>query len=207
MQYYPKVSVIMPCCRPENLPQAIQLFINQDYVGERELLILMDVEGYTKDTDMGNNVYQWGIPNLNTGQKRNHLCQMARGEVIVHQDDDDIYAKDWISHSVNTLLNTKADLTGLDTGIFRNVQTGQRWQYIFKSGQPFIMGGTMAYWRKTWERSPFPEIKAGEDAHFTVNAGLALPHGYVSGFEATIHPKNTCPRYVHDSRAWKKLAD
>lgn len=196
----------MPCNRPEDLPQAIQLFKNQDYPN-KELLILMDVEGHTKDTDMENHVYQWGIPGMNVGQKRNHLCQMARGEIIVHLDSDDIYAKDWISHSVNTLLNSKADLTGLDTGIFRNVQTGQRWQYIFKPGQPFILGATMAYWRKTWQRSPFPEIKAGEDGHFTVNAGLALPHGYVSGFEATIHPKNTCPRYVHDPRAWKKLTN
>lgn len=197
----------MPCNRPEDLPQAIQLFINQDYVGKRELLILMDAEGYTKDTDMENHIHQWGIPGMNVGQKRNHLCQMARGEIIMHWDSDDQYAKDWVSHSVNALLNSKADMTGLDTAVFRNLQTGQRWQYIFKTGQPFILGATMAYWRKTWERAPFKEINAGEDAAFCATAGIVLPHGYVSGFEASIHPKNTCKRYVHDSRAWKKLTN
>jgi glycosyltransferase involved in cell wall biosynthesis len=195
----------MPCNRPEDLPQAIQLFINQDYPGKKELLILMDEQGYTKDTDNENNVYQWGIPGMNVGQKRNHLCQMARGEIIIHMDSDDVYAKDWISHSVNALQNTKADMTGLDTGIFRNLETGERWQYIWKPGQPYIMGATMAYWRKTWERAPFKELKDSEDAAFCASAGLILPHGYVSGFEASIHPKNTCKRYVHDSRAWKKL--
>lgn len=201
----PMVTCIMPCNRPEDLPKAIELYKAQDYPSKMELLILMDTEGYTKDTDNEAGIYQWGIPNMNIGQKRNHLCTMARGEIIVHMDSDDHYASDWVSYSVNSLLNTKADLTGLETAVFRNLQTGAKYQYIWKSGQVYILGGTMAYYRKTWERHPFKEVAAGEETDFITNAGRVMPHGYISGFEASIHPKNTCKRYVHDSRAWKKL--
>jgi glycosyltransferase involved in cell wall biosynthesis len=199
-----RVSVIMPCSRPEDLEHAIGMYLKQDYEN-KELLICMDSEGYTLNSDPSNSIYQWGYKGLTVGAKRNNLCSFGKGEIIVHMDSDDSYAPNWITHSVNQLLNTKADLTGLDTGIFKELSTGKRWQYIYKTGQVFILGATMAYWRKTWQRAPFPNKISGEDAEFCATAGIVLPHGYVSGFEASIHPKNTCKRYTHDKRAWKYL--
>lgn len=196
----------MPCNRPEDLPAAIEIYKSQDYPN-KELLILMDSEGYTKDTDIEHNVYQWGLPKLTTGAKRNHLCEFAKGDIIVHMDSDDFYAPDWITYSVNALLNSKADLVGLDTAIFRNLNTNQRFQYIYKTGQVFILGATMCYWRKTWERSKFPDKIQGEDAEFCATSGVAMPHGYINGFEASIHPKNTCKRYTHNREVWKLLTN
>lgn len=177
------------------------MFIAQNYPA-KELCILMDIPGYTKDMQVENNIWQWGIPKASIGAKRNELCEFARGEIILNFDDDDTYAKDWISHSVNSLLTTKADLTGLDSAYFRDTK-GQRYQYIYKPGQPYIIGATFCYWKRTWERAPFPDKQEGEDAAFCATAGLVLPHGYINGFEASIHANNTSKRHISDTRAWK----
>src|ERR1700685_405762 len=91
----PLVSCILPTRnRPTLVRQAIKYFDRQDY-DNRELVILDD-----GSTDMTAELQ--GAPRLlysrcqprieAIGTKRNILCAMARGAIIIHWDDDDWYS-------------------------------------------------------------------------------------------------------------------
>lgn len=126
------------------------------------------------------------------GAKRNSLCRDAPGDIILHMDSDDLYAADWITRSVEALISSKADIVGLSTGYFHNIQTGNVHLYTAPPGQLYLMGATLCYWRKTWERKPFKDLQKGEDTDFISNNGRLHCHGYKDGFMATIHGANTC---------------
>jgi glycosyltransferase involved in cell wall biosynthesis len=111
----PFVSCIMPTAnRPQFLTYAIDYFLKQDYV-ESELIILDDGAepsySFIPDDPRIKYFYKDYIQLL--GTKRNFCCEQATGEIIVHLDDDDWYATDWISKQVEALTLSGADLTGL----------------------------------------------------------------------------------------------
>lgn len=173
------------------LPRAIEIFKSQDYPN-RELLILMDTEGYTKDTDNEARVYQWGLQNASIATKRNHLCEYAKGEIIVTQDDDDWFASDWVSRTVIHMLDTECDTTGLSKAWFYKPHS-QAWEYRWNGRCAYTVGGTMAYKRTIWEQNKFRETKDGfgEDTLFMQKAGRVIPHDYHDGFVAMIHDNNS----------------
>lgn len=184
-----KVTCIMPCSRPDDLPRAIEQFIAQDYK-KAELCILMDEQNYTKDTSIKNRIYQWGMPG-SIGFKRNHLCHFAKGDIIIHMDSDDYYAPDWITRSITALGDN--DMTGLRHGYFYNTATGIGKYYHTNTPQPYVLGATMCYRKRIWEANPFPEnVQFGEDAAFMAHAGRVVNHDYIDGFAAIIHGNNTC---------------
>lgn len=185
------VSVIMPCSRPWMLPRAIEVFKSQDYPN-KELLILMDEQGYTLDTDNENRIYQWGLPNVSIATKRNHLCEYARGEIIITQDDDDYFAPDWISKTVAHMQSTGADTTGLSNAFFYRPHS-QAWKYVWNGKMPYCIGGTLAYKKSIWQNNKFKETRDGfgEDTLFMRGAGRVIPHSYERGFVAMIHGNNS----------------
>ena len=121
------------------------------------------------------------------GQKKNIACNMAKGEIIVVMDSDDIFAPDYISKCVEQL--NYCDTTGLSEGYFTNGEAAWLWQW--KGGQPLVLGSGMAFWKEIWEGNKFKHVSSGEDTIFCANAGKIIPHGYIQGFIATIHDKNT----------------
>lgn len=186
-----KVSVITPSKNPEMLPRLIELFLAQDYA-DKELNILSDGAGFTLYTSPDKQIWHWGADHLNVGQKRNELVKFAKGDIILHMDDDDFYAPDWISRSVKHLLATNADTTGLRSGWFYKPHTAL-WGYDYSNnGQRYVLGATMCYRRKVWENRAFKPMPQGEDAVFVANGGVVMPHDYKNGFMAMIHGNNTC---------------
>src|SRR5262249_11261252 len=111
------VSVITPTGnRQEFLQQALGHFRSQDYP-HIEWLILDDsatIDEIFVDLPDQNIHYQhYDGPHLTIGEKRNRLVEKARGEIIVHFDDDDFYAPDYVSAMVGALLEHNADLVNL----------------------------------------------------------------------------------------------
>jgi hypothetical protein len=172
------------------LPRAIEVFKSQDYLN-KEMLICMDKRGYTKDTDNEARVYQWGNP-LSIAGKRNELCSFAKGEIIITQDDDDWFAKDWITHTVNHMQATGADTTGLSNAWFYQPHS-RLWEYRWNGKSKYCIGGTLAYKRTIWEQNKFRETASGfgEDTLFMAKAGRVIPHDYQNGFVAMIHGNNS----------------
>ncbi len=141
------------------------------------------------------------------GEKRNRICSQAQGDIIIHADSDDIYQDDWISKSVNALITNDAAVTGMDNINFWSPEAQIAWRYN-PNGKTWLSGATMCYWKKTWEKHPFPDKQIGEDTAWikTMPAGLKIHrHDYIDGFLATIHPGNTAGKMTDDTAHYKKF--
>lgn len=193
MNDLPLISCIMPCNRPEDVPLAVEIFLSQDYKN-KELLILMDrdqfdqVKHYRSETV---SIYQLHDGYAQTiGAKRNWLNAIAKGDIVFMQDSDDYIASDFLTRSYNHLVATGADTTGLASAYFYQPHT-KMWKYEYKGAQKYVLGSAMMYYKRVWQRRPFPDQQIGEDAAFLANAGRIIPHNYINGFLAVIHGKNT----------------
>lgn len=190
---YPKVTVITPTTgnRILYLKRCMEYFSAQDYPNKEHLHIAGD------DTIAG---------------KLNTCCAMAKGEIILRFDDDDIYAPDWITKSVQSLIESKADITGLSNAYFYRPNKAL-YDYQYAGEMTFVLGATMCFWKKTWENSKkkFYAISyvrgklVGEDKYFCVNNGLVVPHTYKEGFMATLHGGNTSSQFVTTNQYAKKV--
>jgi glycosyltransferase involved in cell wall biosynthesis len=191
------------------VPKAIEYFQRQDYFN-RELIILDDgtdsVEDLVPKDPRIHYVRQ--VHKGTIGSKRNLACERARGEIVVHWDDDDWMA-DWrISYQVQSLLKQQMDITGLDRLIFCSPATGQSWRYAYsKGGTPWVAGGTLCYTKAFWQRNRFADINVGEDTRFVwANCSkkvLALAEN--TFYVALIHPQNTSSKWTADRR-WHPCA-
>jgi glycosyltransferase involved in cell wall biosynthesis len=165
----PQVSCIMPTAdRRAFIPGAIAQFLRQDYQNA-ELLILDDgvdpIGDLVPQLDRIRHVRE--ARKRNVGQKRNYLCELARGDVILHWDDDD-WAAPWrVRYQVEQLLQSRADVCGLDRVFFYEPAADQGWEYTYpKSAAPWVYGATLCYTRAFWRRNPFAPVSIGEDSRF-----------------------------------------
>lgn len=148
------------------------------------------------------------------GHKRNVGCNEANGEIIIMCDDDDYYAPDFISRSVEHLLSTKADVTGMDSLYFYQPHVNM-WEYNWDGAQKYVVESGMCFWKRVWDKNKFDELNPfGEGMKFLTNAGDINPHNYKEGMLAIIHHSNTSSKYhlstmsrVNPSLAIKILGD
>lgn len=204
------VSCIMPtsAARQQFIPLAIDYFLRQDYP-DAELIIIDDspqsqeylIPASPKLAYVHLEPRSWSV-----GIKRNYACSRAKGSIILHWDDDDWYAPDWISRQVQVLEQTGAGICGLDRLHFFNPSLQQSWQYIYDyDSRPWVAGATMAYLREVWERRPFPDMQVGEDNEFVWNAGVpVVAHDHTDGFISLLHGRNTSPKHT-SHRQWKPM--
>ena len=205
----PLVSCLMPTTdRRAFVPRAIAQFLAQDYPN-RELLIVDDgtdrIEDLVPDDPR---VRYIGLEHrLVLGAKRNVACEQARGELIVHWDDDD-WAASWrLRYQVEQLTAAGADLGGLNRVLFYDPAAGEAWEYEYsRAGAPWVYGATLIYTKAFWRRNPFPLLNVGEDSRF-VWANVpkrVLAHDDHRFFVATVHTANTSRKDTRGYR-WRRL--
>lgn len=169
-----KVSIICPTNRPSYIPHVTDMYHSQDYKN-KELIVIQGDESI--------------------GYKRNLACKEAKGDIIIHFDDDDYYAKDYVSKCVE-VIKSGADTTGLSSAYFANFINGRAWKYEYTGTMPYVIGSGMAYRKSIWVENQFKDTSDGEDRLFLSAAGRVVPHGYINGFLATIHGRNTCSQHT-----------
>lgn len=103
----PKVSILTPTFnRRPYFPALITCVANQDYPLSQIEWIIGD-DGKDKIGDLVKDIsyvrYLEFDKKLQLGEKRNKLMMEAKGDVIIHFDDDDYYPPDRISHAVSKL--------------------------------------------------------------------------------------------------------
>jgi len=188
--------------------QAVEYFRCQDYPN-RELVIVYDEQRdlpANLDGDKRIRLLQV-TAGSSIGYKRNQACRIAKGEIIIHWDDDDWMAPGWIRCQSEHLLREKADITGLTKPYFCSPQQEKAWQYIYPDNQKtWVLGGSLCYTRAFWERNPFQELNIGEDSGFvwSQNPKKIAPHHHIELYVALVHDKNTSPKFTYDSR-WKPV--
>ncbi|SHG10863.1 glycosyltransferase family 2 protein [Pedobacter caeni] len=170
----------------------IKLFLAQDY-DNLELIILDDGKSAAPEliSSYKKLKYFYIDSKMSTGAKKNMACGMARGSLILHWNDQDWYADDWIKYQVSSLLTSGADISGLnlvriyalDDRRFitnKNVEKNNSWLY----------GATMIYKKPVWENNKFLEVHCGEDEDFLSQSGAKIfAHKYLDGFNTNIHVK------------------
>ena len=209
----PLVSCIMPTAnRQKYVPFAIDYFLKQDYENA-ELVIIDDGLKSSKDSIPQNPKinYSYHDPIGTIGIKRNFACEKAHGEIIMHWDDDDWYAPDWISRMTDTLLNSNADIAGLNRVLFYSPSIDKRYMYQDTDiDKPWLCGATMTYKKSFWKQHPFVDLQVGEDYDFVWNSGAKIVAlDYTEGFIALLHAHNTSikpvenPRHKKHATNWK----
>jgi glycosyltransferase involved in cell wall biosynthesis len=201
----PLVSCIMPTAnRQQFIPYAIDYFLHQDY--ENTELIILDTGKQPCSGLIPQNPkirYEYRNTLIALGEKRNLCCKQAKGNIIVHWDDDDWYAEDWISRQVKALVSHPGiNITGLRHLNFFSSVSGKRWEYIDAEDEsPWLYGATFAYWRSFWELHPFRNMNSGEDIYFISNHdAIVYPHDYTDGYLGIIHPNTKSIRLYENPK-------
>lgn len=183
----PLVSVIVPTWRRHAwLPLIDACFRSQTYPN-LEMLVLDDTETPSAHfADAPANIRYIHAPARQPiGTKRNRLVAEARGEIIVHFDDDDFYAPGYVARMVEAL--GEDDLVKLSGwyahGVAQNcfcywdTAAAARIQFIVDSAQPLTpmhgqrvqdgnvrgYGFSYVYRKSAWAAAPFPDRDFGED--------------------------------------------
>lgn len=202
-QTLPLVSCIMPTCdRKTFVVQAIAYFERQTYPA-KELVVVDDGRDAVGDVLPRAPWLRYvRLPQPRSiGVKRNLAVEHARGDIVVHWDDDDWYGPDRLVHQVEPLRSGVAQVTGLKTVCMLDVLDGTFWacraDLHARMFYADLHGGTIAYLRSVWERlARFPDSSLAEDASFL----RAL-----SG-RAAIRPQENADTFVyvrHGANAWE----
>ena len=158
------VSCIIPTGdRRTLLPLALASYLSQDWP-EKELVIIDDGALPVSDLieDIPACVYTHIPEKLTIGAKRNLACSMARGDIIVHFDDDDWSAPHRITDQVERMLTAGKQVSGYYSIGFWDPELGKAYQYR-ESPPPYSCGTALCYTRAFWQDHPFPNKSSGED--------------------------------------------
>lgn len=176
------------CCvmltrnRPEYARRAVECFRAQTYENKR-LLIL--------DTGHADNEYFGGcagvqhvwsgltFKGLTVGALRNEANKKSGDtDILIHFDDDDWSHPNRIAEQVALLQASGTECVGYREMLFwregehivvpdDESKDGEAWLYSVPSAS-WLLGSSYCYWRKVWERRPFPDLPKMRD-------GKAIP--------------------------------
>lgn len=163
----PLVSCIMPTYnRRQFVPQAIAYFLRQESP-RKELVILDDGEDRIGDLvpDHPEIRYFHEPKGRTLGAKRNRLCELARGDIIAHWDDDDWYASHRLDRQVKALKDSGKLLCGIEHLLYYDSQQQAAFEYTCRSEKSRWLS-LLCYQRKLWQHNRFPDIQVGSDTRF-----------------------------------------
>jgi len=128
MNEYPAISILTPTYnRSKFLPLYIDNLKKQSYPHKKLELCIYDdgTEPFCNIEEMRKAIYpikltyHYNKVKKTIGEKRNYLVKkLSSNKINIFMDDDDIYLKDYIRYSVDTLLSNKAGLVGSNGMIF-----------------------------------------------------------------------------------------
>ena len=195
----PLVTAIMPttAARAAFWPQAFESFLSQDWP-HKELLVLFGGPGAPPEAPHPSVRVELYHGKEIIGLKRNACCEQARGEFILHWDDDDWSAPGRILHQVGRLLETGKAVAAYNTVFFWNDRQLFEWG-SYRSE----IGSSLCYRRAWWEKNRFnPLDHTGEDNTFMGKAKKAvelesMPHEGM--MVCRIHPGNTSHKHPNST--------
>ena len=213
----PLVSCIMPTSgRPDWLLQSIQYFLRQDYPSLE--LIIVDASPDERMASLPDDprIHHRRIrAGSSIGEMRNLACELARGDIIIHWDDDDWYGERRVTAQVRPILHGLADITALTDTPFFDLNTWKFWRCApHLHRRLFVLdvhGGTLAFRRTLFgSKCRYPNLSLAEDAYFlqnTVAQGARLAR--IPSDDHFVYLRHTgnawsfqCGSYL-DARGWR----
>ena len=197
----PLVSCVMPTFdRRSFVPQSVRYFLRQDYPA-KELIIVDDGTEPVSDLLPADPriIYHRLESRTVLGAKRNLACDLARGSVIVHWDDDDWASPQRVRIQVAALTEGDADICGVASLLYYNPASSSAWRFTWPDGQrPWAAGPSLCFSKELWTRSPFPDVPIGEDTRFVFSPAVRRVADVRTAacIVGIIHPQNTAPKSV-----------
>jgi len=169
------VTVICPTYnRRKYIPSLISCFLSQTYINS-ELVIVDDGPESAEDLIPAHSRIRYvrlpDGPALTCGAKRNVCCTHARGEIIVHFDDDDWQAPTRIADQVAQLQASKKQVLSYYNILYWNEDT-QKVYRCWPQKMRAAHGASLCYRKNFWKQNPFWElpdangVPGGEDTKF-----------------------------------------
>lgn len=191
----PLVSCLMPTGdRRPFVPLAVERFLDQDHPA-LELVILDDGDEPVDDLVPRDPRIRYVRlrTRVSLGAKRNLACEMARGDVLCHWDDDDWYAPSRVAWQVRQLARTGADVCGLRQLLFWAPLQHRSWRYTYPEGQrPWVLGSSFCFSRAWWRTHAFPDVGTGEDTGWLwTGPGPRVVASTAPLVVALLHARNT----------------
>ncbi len=206
---FPYVSCLMPTKgRRAFIPAAMQMFLQQDYRGGMELVLIEDGDDDCSDlisaalhgphhpTREGSAIsYRRFTGTL--GAKFNFGANIADGsDVLINYDDDDDWnAPNRISQQIAHMHLSGKPFVGMSSLIFHQEGEDFGWQYT--GGAWYASGSTHAYTREYALANPRPDLTVGEDNVAVERAAKLGALSTISGLTCLVarnHPGNCSAR-------------
>jgi len=183
--------------RPHFTENILRNFLRQDYHQNKMELIIGD-DGECKMEDLipkVNNIKYIKFDNISLGEKRNKLCENAKGDIIVFMDDDDFYPIDKVSECVKVLSNSNYLVTG--SSIMFVFYTKHNVIYKFGPyGKYHSTCGTLAFKKKYIDDNKFPDVNKAEEKQFLKNfRNPLLQMNPYKSILVIAHDNNTVDKY------------
>lgn len=162
----PPVSCILVTRdRPAFVRQALRCFSSQDYP-DKELVVVDDGAAPVRSSCAGvaNVKYIRLAASTSTGTKLNIGIDAARGDILQKIDDDDFYARGFLSAAVRRLRRARREDALVAWCCFLVLIARERRLYF--SGHGWKAGGTLCFHRSLWARRPFRDLYASSDSWF-----------------------------------------
>ena len=194
---------------------SIECFLNQTLT-DAELVVVSDGAPVTVPAHRRiRTLHLEGSPAL--GAKWNAGIAAARAAVVALWADDDFHHPSRLATSLAVLERERVEVVGTRELLFHELGGAQRtYLYRYLDARPFLLGGTLAFTREAWSRSPFPEDRhPGSDTYFAFDllderkghASYALLPPAPALYVAFIHDDNCGrPRWEPRPPAWTELA-
>jgi len=202
----PLITCIMPTYGRERfLPQAISYFRRQDYPN-KELLILDDsaTEPDIEVPDSGDIVFVHLRRRMILGEKRNLCCELARGAIIAHWDDDDWFAPTRLSLQVTPLLHQGAHMSVLH---IRNILMIDL-REIRAAQHPKFVDSHFMFWKALWrEKARYGRKTCGESMVFYAAAKKCAKIVNVMDGEQAVYIRHDSNTWQHNDwkRSWRRI--
>jgi len=186
---------------------SIRMFLAQDYP-DKELVIVDDGSSRLDDVIPRESGIRYIRLRCKTtlGIKRNIACDEAHGDMILHWDDDDWYARWRIGYQAQQLASGDADICGLERPLFLDADNLLAWEYRYGGALPWLCGATLGYTKAFWNNHRFSDTNVGEDTRFVQSAYKARIKALTDErfFVGRIHSANSSPKVTSDI-AWQPL--
>jgi glycosyltransferase involved in cell wall biosynthesis len=169
MKKSPLISILTPTFnRRKFIPQYLRNLRRQDYKGPLEVLIVDDGDDKIEDLIPKNSIFRYiKMPEKKPiGYKRNLLCTEAKGEILIHMDDDDFYPSTRVSHAIEKLNKKEAYIAGCSHNYLYEKSNG-----VSQCGPVSLyhaVAGTFAFYKEYFDKNKFDDYaETGEEVIFT----------------------------------------
>jgi len=205
---FPLVSCIMVTTakRIKYIPLALRVWWEQTYANSE--LIIVTEDDLSDFIPVHPRIKVILCEPATVGKKRNIACNAAKGEIIVHFDDDDWYGPTRVEDYVKLLIkNSDIYVIGYNRARYYEVDTKIARTYTFP--RKWVSGSSLCYRKSFWETNKFPDISVGEDNAF-IEKTPPIRIMSLDGYDSHIlrdHNENTWNRKKYYEPTYWKIID